>query len=221
MTLNGRAFTVVGVAPKGFAAREPYLNIDLWVPMMMQPAYIGSDRLSARGNHWLEVFVRLKPGVSLARAQADSISSRGVSPRPIRKQSVDGVKLYELWRAPNMGGVAVTAVMGVQLAVAGVVLLIACANVANLLLANAATRQRETAVRLTLGASRGRLVQQLLTESTLLAVAGGLAGVLVAYWTKDLVRLFVPPAPLPIEVNSTLNGARAAVRRRRHASPRR
>ena len=206
ITLNGRVFTIVGIGPEGFRGSEPYLNLDLFVPMMMQPAVNGTDRLTARGNHWLDVVVRLKPGVTLARAQADlTVVARGLA-ASYPKQSFDDVKLWELWRSPNMGGAAVTAVMGVQLAVAGVVLLIACANVANLLLASAATRQRETAVRLTLGASRSRLIQQLLTENALLAVAGGLAGLLVAYWTKDLARLFVPPAPLPIEVETTLNG---------------
>jgi putative ABC transport system permease protein len=208
VTLNGRAFTIIGVTTEGFHGSEPYLNIDLWVPMSMQPAVMsGGDRLNSRGQHWLEVFVRLKPGVPLSRAEADL----GLVARDLAAAYPDapgsGVKLYELWRAPTMGGMAVTAVMGVQLGVAGIVLLIACANVANLLLASAATRQRETAVRLTLGASRSRLVQQLLTESTLLAVAGGLAGVAFAYATKDVVRLFIPPAPLPIMVNSTLNGA--------------
>ena len=142
----------------------------------------------------------------IARAQADLSLVAGDLANAYADDAGRGVKLYELWRAPSMGGAAVTAVMGVQLAVAGVVLLIACANVANLLLARAATRQRETAVRLTLGASRSRLVQQMLTESTLLAIAGGIAGVLFAYWTKDGAQLFVPPAPLPIEINPALNG---------------
>jgi putative ABC transport system permease protein len=205
ITLNGRAFTVVGVAREGFHGTEPFLNLDFWVPLMMQKAVTGTDRLAARGDHWLEVLVRLKPGVSLARAQADlSVVERGIAAK-FPKQSFDGIKLWELWRAPGMGGGAIAAVMGMQLAVAGVVLLIACANVANLLLAGAAARQRETAVRLTLGASRSRLVQQMLTENLLLAVAGGAAGLLVAYWTKDLAQLFIPPAPLPIEIHPTLN----------------
>ena len=203
--LNAMAFTVIGVAPDGFHGTQPYLNLDLWVPLMMQPA-LAADRLHVRGNRWLQSIVRMKPGVAMARAEADLglIAKDLASTYP--DDAGSGIKLFELWRAPSMGGVAVTAVMGVQLAVAGVVLLIACANVANLLLASAATRQRETAVRLTLGASRSRLVQQMLTESSLLALAGGVAGLLFAYWAKDLARLFVPPAPLPIDINPKLNG---------------
>jgi predicted permease len=205
ITLNGVAFTVIGIAQNGFHGTEPYLNLDLWVPLMMQPA-LGPDRLHTRGSRWLETIVRLKPDVGLARAQADlDLIARDLG-ATYADDAGSGVKLTELWRAPSMGGAAVTAVMGVQLAVAGVVLLIACANVANLLLASAATRQRETAVRLTLGASRSRLIQQLLTESSLLAIAGGIAGVLFAWWTKDLASLLVPPAPLPIEINPQVNG---------------
>jgi macrolide transport system ATP-binding/permease protein len=205
ITLNSLAFTVIGVAPDGFHGTQPYLNLDLWVPLMMQPA-LAADRLHLRSNRWLQAIVRLQPGVSLARAEADlNLIAKDLA-ATYADDAGSGVKLFELWRAPSMGGAAVTAVMGVQLGVAGVVLLIACANVANLLLASAATRQRETAVRLTLGASRTRLVQQMLTESSLLAIAGGIAGILFAYWTKDLARLFVPPAPLPIEINPQLNG---------------
>ena len=206
LMLNAHAFTVIGVAPDGFHGTQPYLNLDLWVPLMMQPALGASDRLHLRSNRWLQTIVRAKPGVSLARAEADLGLVAMDLARTYADDAGSGVRLYQLWQAPSMGGAAVTAVMGVQLAVAGVVLLIACANVANLLLASAATRQRETAVRLTLGASRARLVQQMLTESTLLAIAGGIAGVLFAWWTKDAAQLFVPPAPLPIEINTTLNG---------------
>src|SRR5262245_33743292 len=198
VTVNGHSFTVIGVAPDGFHGTAPYLDLDLWVPMMMQPWVANSDRLAIRGDHWLQAMVKLQPGITMARAQADlDVLARDLATTYADDKGY-GVKLYALWRSPNAGGGAVAGAMGVQLGVAAVVLLIACANVANLLLARAAGRQRETAVRLTLGASRARLVQQLLTESTLLALAGGVAGTALAYWTADLIRWFVPPAPLPI-----------------------
>src|SRR5262249_3303607 len=208
ITLNGRAFTVVGVAPEGCRWSEPYLDLDLFLPLTMQQAAMGGgNRLSARDTHWLQSLVKLKPGVSLARAQGDLDQLARAILRENTQTAFTGIKLWPLWLAPNSGGAIVAGAMGIQLGVAGVVLLIACANVANLLLANAGRRQRETAVRLTLGASRTRIVQQLLTESTLLALAGGVAGLAIAYWSKDLVRWFVPPAPLPIQMDPTLNAS--------------
>jgi predicted permease len=205
VTLNGHAYTVIGVAPPGFRGTEPYLNLDLFVPMMMQPSVTsGGNRLAVRGNSWLEVMVKLKPGSTVERAQAGLNVVAASLASTYADDKGREVKLYELWRAPGGGGPVGLAVMGIQLGVAGVVLLIACANVGNLLLARAARRQRETAVRLTLGASRLRLVQQLLTESTLLALAGGVCGVVMAYWAKDLIRLLLPPAPLPIAMDPTL-----------------
>jgi predicted permease len=204
VTLNGHQFTVIGVAPPGFHGTEPYLDLDLWAPMMMQAWVYNGDRLAQRGNHWLEAMAKLKPGITMARAQADlDVLARDLSTAYADGKGF-GLKLSELWRAPNAGGAAVAGVMGVQLGVAAIVLLIACANVANLLLARAASRQRETAVRLTLGASRGRVVRQLLTESTLLAFAGGLAGTAFAYWAADVIKWFIPPAPLPIQINPTI-----------------
>jgi predicted permease len=205
VTLNGRAFTVIGVGPAGFRGTEPYLNLDLWVPMMMHGAVMtAGDRIAVRGSHWLEAMVKLKPGATIARAQADlDVLARDLAAAYPDDRGF-GVELYEMWRAPSSGGARVAGVMAVQLGVAVVVLLIACANVANLLLARAATRQRETAVRLTLGASRARVVRQLLTESTLLALAGGVAGTALAYWTADLIQWFIPPAPLPIEINPAI-----------------
>ena len=205
ITLNGRSFTVIGVGPPGFRGTEPYLNLDLFVPLMMQSAVTSGDRLSPRGNSWLEVMVMLKPGVAHDRAQTDLGLVAGALAAEYPEDQGRGVAVTPLWRAPQSGGPAVAAAMAIQLAVAAVVLLIACANVGNLLLARAAGRQRETAVRLTLGASRRRLVQQLLTESLLLASAGGIVGVGMAYWTKDFIRWFVPPAPLPIEMQPALD----------------
>ena len=146
VTLDGHAFTVIGVAAPGFRGTEPYLNLDLFVPMMMQSwVTSGGDRLNTRGNSWLEAMVMLKPGVSVKRAQADmSLVAKDLADAYADDKG-RGVKLYELWRSPSVGGAAVTAVMFIQLAVAGVILLIACANVGNLLLARAASAKPPSA----------------------------------------------------------------------------
>jgi predicted permease len=120
-------------------------------------------------------------------------------------EGVGSIRLIEPWRSSDVT-VAVTTVIGAQLAVALIVLVIACANVASLLLARAAGRQKETALRLSLGAGRVRLIQQVLIESALLAVSGGLVGVAVAYWAAGLIQGFVPPTPLPIDLAASLDG---------------
>jgi len=198
ITLNGHAYTVIGVAAEAFRGSEPFLAMDLWVPMMMQPAIMGTDRLAARGSTFLQTMVRLKPGVTLARVQSDlDIVSRNLA-STYAEQADRSVRLYELWRAPGRSGATMLPGLMVNMAFAGVVLLIACANVANLLLARAVNRQRETAVRLALGASRRRLMQQLLTETALLATAGGVAGLVFAYWTKKVLAALMPPMPIPL-----------------------
>jgi putative ABC transport system permease protein len=204
VALNGRAFTVIGVAPDGFRGNAAGLSADVFVPMMMQKAVMPGDRLTERGNSWLLSMVRLRDGASIAHVQAefDVIARRLATAYP--EDSSRGIRISPLWRAPGASALLLP-VLSILMGMVGVVLLIACANVASLLLASATGRQRETAVRLALGASRGRIIRQLLTESALLAVGGGAAGALVAYWTADLLKLFVPPTGLPIAFDVTMS----------------
>ena len=205
VTVNNRPFTVVGIAAPGFRGAMPSLRADAFVPMMMQAAVTAGDRLAARDQLWLQPVAKLVPGVTVEQAQSDM---RRVAQQVRADHAVPGegsIRLSEPWRASDASA-TITAIIGAQLGVALIVLLIACANVASLLLARAAGRQKETAVRLSLGAGRLRLIQQVLVESSLLAVGGGLAGVALAYWGAGLIQRFVPPTPLPIDLAASLDG---------------
>ena len=178
--LDGESHTIVGVMPPGFHFPDP--DDQLWVPMGMSPAELGN-----RGSHFLLVFARLQPGITLTRAQAElnSLAKHLTELYPATNtgQTVNIVSLQEDIAGP------VRPTLLVVMAAAGLILLIVCANVANLLLGRASVRRREIAVRLALGAGQSRIAWQLLTESVLLALLGCASGLLLARWCVAGLKL--------------------------------
>jgi len=201
ISLNGAAFTVVGVMPKGFKGTNAIGAPALWVPYMTYPQTTNGFflELAAPSNRRGLVFNitgRLKPGVTVQQADANlKTIARQLEQEYSNDNKGRSVTLVPLAQATINPGFRDNIVKagGLLMTIVGLVLLIACANVANLLLARAAARQKEIAVRLSLGAGRGRLIMQLLTEGTLLACIGGAAGLLIAYWAQGLLWSFRPP----------------------------
>ncbi|HYE65886.1 MAG TPA: ABC transporter permease, partial [Pyrinomonadaceae bacterium] len=183
LTLNGESFIVVGVMPPSFKFPSP--NDELWIPIAFD-----SSEASRRGSHYLQVIARLKPQINLKQAQSemDTIAARLQAQYPQTNTSV-GVALTPL-HEQLVGDIRSSLL--ILLGAVGFVLLIACANVANLLLARAAARQKEIALRIALGAGRLRLIRQFLTESVLLAVIGGGLGLLLSVWGINLLEAFIP-----------------------------
>src|SRR3954470_8458271 len=205
--VNGQALTIVGVAPRGFAGTTlgsaPKVFVPLTMRALMTPGWKGFEN---RQSYWAYLFARLKPGITIEQARAslngvyrpiiDDLEAplqKGMSDQTLARFKAKAVEVEPGYRGQSSIHREARTPLLFLLTVTAIVLLIACANIANLLLARGAARGTEMAIRLSLGASRIQLVMQLLTESCVLAVLGGIAGLLVARWTLVLVASLLPP----------------------------
>ncbi len=201
--LNGVPYTIVGVMPEGFFGTFVGYAFQFWVPASMEEAFEGGgDKLENRGARWIEGFAFLKPGVTIAQAQAEfsAIGQRLQEAYPETNRGYT-FRLYPLSQTPFNNAGTLFPTLRISLLVAVLVLLIACANVGNLMLVRSAARRHEITVRLSIGAGRWRLLEQLLTESLMLAVAAAGVGLLLAHWCRNLIKLLFPPTPAGVIVN--------------------
>ncbi|HSL72563.1 MAG TPA: ABC transporter permease, partial [Longimicrobiales bacterium] len=197
--ISGRPYTVVGVAPATFFGLEPDDEVAAWLPFMSYRHILGEgERTLEQGAHGLAIVARLRPGVRVEAAQAAAgaaaqsvVAEYGSEWKDLRMNVLSGATLVNARANPEIRVVFI-----LLNAVVGFVLLIACANIANVLLARGMSRRREIGIRLALGSGRVRLLRQLLVESVLLGLGGGLAGLLLALWGTDLLRSFNLPAAI-------------------------
>lgn len=207
ITVNGVQLTIIGVGPKGFngttMGSRPYVYVPITMRKTLQPQ---QGDMMRRNSYWVYLFARLKPGVSMDQALAaintvyspiiqnvDAPLLKGLSAQTMAKFKSKKVTVSDGRRGQSQVQKQAKTPLFMLFATTGIVLLIACANIANLLLARAANRMMEMAVRLSLGATRRQLVGQVLTESVLLAVLGGVVSIVVAHWTLNGVTAMLPP----------------------------
>jgi predicted permease len=207
--INLHPYTVVGVAPRGFQGCKSGLRTEAWIPLGMDRQVWGSDRIDYRGASWLNVLARLAPGVDARQAavELNTIMQRIVADYPEPHQGANTISTDPLWRSPFGANVYMAGTLPILLALAAVLLLLACANVANLLLVRSVGRRRELAIRLSLGASRWRVARQLLLENLLIAFAGAGVALALTVWTTRALGGFVPSTELPLSLGSHVNGS--------------
>jgi predicted permease len=201
--INEHSYTIVGVAPPVFQGSQTGLRSEIWVPVMMEEQLMPrNDLLHDHHYFWLVVMGRLKPGVQPEQAQAEmtALAQREVKNYPEEHRGHDSVTVSPLWRSPFGANRLLATLLPMLMTIAGVVLLLACANVANLMLVRSVARRREIAIRMSLGANRWRLVRQLLVESLLLAMAGGAIALFITFWTAGAFMKFVPAMDYPVSL---------------------
>jgi putative ABC transport system permease protein len=204
--VDGQAATIIGVAQKGFEGTQFALDMDGYVPLNMQPD--ASKFFSDRSSRNLTVMGRLKEGVSVRQAQSavNVVAQRLANQYSATDKGVSVRVIPERFARPQpMTTNIVPFIAGLFLVLAGLVLLLACMNVANILLVRATVRQREMAIRAALGAGRVRLIRQLLTESVTLALFGGIAGLFLGRWAANVIPSLLPPSNFPIHINFTFD----------------
>jgi len=194
--LNGVRHTIIGVASEGFYGTFVGWPIQFRVPESMQEVFdSGGYKLEDRDARWIEGFARLKPGVSIQEAQEEmsAVARRLEADYPATNRG-RGIRLLPLWKAPFNHAGELLPILKIALAAVFLVLVIACANVSNLLLVRSLARRREMTIRLAIGAGRARLVRQLLTEGLILATLSAASGIGVAFWCRNLLVVFFPPS---------------------------
>ena len=207
--INAHPFTIVGVAAPGFLGATTGLSYDMWLPLGTQPTVMpGGNRLDVRGSKWLGLIGRMRAGAThdQVRAELDGILEDLRKTWASQNRYLETrAGVFPLDNTPDGGIAVLRPVLLILTAVGAVVLLITCANLAGLLLARASARQREIAIRLSMGAGRWRIVQQLLVEGMLLSALGSVAALIALRWTSGLLIGFAPPSELPIHLAVTID----------------
>jgi predicted permease len=208
LRVNQHELTVIGVTPRGFRGTMPGLVFDLWTPLKMAfPLGMQSDRgIQARGNHWLYGLARLAPGVSVRQACAEAATySRGLESAFPRSNRGVAAQIVPVWEFPGAAPSVLLKPLRILMAIALLLLLIVCANVANLLLARTIARRRELSIRLAVGAQRFHIARQLFTETVLLGAAAAVIGLMLAAWMGDVLPALIPKVGIHVAVGFALS----------------
>ena len=208
LQINLHTYTIVGVVPKDFQGCKSSLRSGIWIPLGMYKQVWGWNPLDDRGKSFLNVVGILRPGFDRHQAEMELnlLMQRIATQYPTSHRNQNQISTDPLWRSPFGANVYLAGTLPILLALAALLLLLACANVANLLLVRSVTRRREFAIRMAMGASRWRLVRQLIAENLIIALAGGGLALVCTVWTARALETFLPYTTLPISINGRVGG---------------